>query len=271
MFDAHCHLDDPRLDTSREQILQRAWDAGLEGMILAGVDPQGWSRQAELAARYPGRLFVTYGVHPWIAAAAEKEALQEMLAQLEQTLASQREADWLVGLGEIGLDRSRRVAPESFAQQEDAFRAQLAMAREASLPVVLHVVQAHEQALSWLRKDGVPARGGMVHAFSGSLEVAKAYAGLGLFLSFGGGVTSPQAKKQRRAAQLIDEAWLLCETDAPDMLPFSKRGLVEQNEPAFLEIVLEELAFLRGVTLQHVKTLTAQNTKRLFFLGNRKR
>jgi TatD DNase family protein len=271
MWDAHCHVDDRRLEETREAVLERAWLAGVEGMIVAGVEPEGWARQRVLALRERGRIVVAYGVHPWVVARSEERAWRRMIGQLEGVLREGREEGIAVGVGEIGMDRSRRVGEDSWAAQESAFREQLAIARALDWPVVLHVVQAHAQVLSILRGDGVPASGGMVHGFSGSLEVAESYTALGLAISFGGGVMQPQARKVRYAAKMLDAEWLLCETDAPDMLPAPLAGQMVWNEPANLRFVLAELAFLRGVALQDLEAQTVENTKRLFSLCKSKR
>lgn len=266
MWDAHCHVDDPRLEGSREEVLARAWEAGVEGMIVAGVEPVGWARQRALALRERGRIAVAYGVHPWVVASHETSEWKGMIGQLEQALQQGRIEGITVGLGEIGLDRSRRCKEETYSAQESAFREQLAMARTWDWPVVLHVVQAHAQVLDILRRDGVPTAGGMIHAFSGSLEVAEEYASLGLHLSFGGGILRQEARKVRRAARALDSAWLLCETDAPDGLSAVWAGQMAWNEPANVRFVLAELAFLRDVAVQDLEAQTVENTIRLFSL-----
>jgi TatD DNase family protein len=170
-----------------------------------------------------------------------------------------------VGLGELGLDRGRRVAPDSLPRQQRAFRAQLAMARDHDLPAVLHLVRCHGAALEILQCDGLPSAGGMVHAFSGSAETARAYAALGLHVSFSTAIARPQSRRLRAACQAVPIELLLVETDSPDQAPTpSGHG---HNEPANLELAIAAVALARGEDAVAIAAVTAQNARRLFRLG----
>lgn len=251
MFDAHNHLDrcaDPIAE------LLAARQAGVLGQLVAGVDPTGWAAQADLA--HEPDIHVCYGVHPWTAAHASPDELTQMLAALPAALDTGS-----VALGELGLDRSRHLPADSVDAQRHAFRVQLALARERDLPVVLHIVQAHGVALDLLRRDGLPAAGGMVHSASTPVELVPAYLDLGLYLSFAGSVT--HHRKARAAAAAVPLERLLAETDAPGQAP---AGRAAPNRPAWLGDIVGALADLHGVDAAHMAALTAVSARRLFRL-----
>jgi TatD DNase family protein len=202
-------------------------------------------------------------VHPWVVARAGDEEMERMVRALEEMLAGARVRP--VALGEMGLDRSPRLPADGLGRQERALRAQLAMARALDLPVVLHVLRAHEAALAVLRSDGLPARGGVVHSFSGSAELARAYLKLGLHLSFAGPITYENARKTREAARAVPAERLLVETDAPDQTPRARKP--GRNEPAFLAEIVEALAHARGEDPAALARSTADNARRLFGLA----
>lgn len=260
MFDAHCHLDLPVFEGGPAAAIARALDAGVEGFVVAGVDQEGWRRQRTLASEHPS-ISVAYGLHPWSVAALSDASLGLELDALNTAL-DEGEGVWPVALGELGLDRGRRVAPESYPRQKRAFRLQLAMARERDLPVILHVVKAHGAALDIARADGLPRSGGMVHGFNGSAEVAQEWVRLGLHISFSASILRPNAKRVQAAARTVRSSWLLCETDAPDQGVGLEAGAV--NEPARLPQVIEGLARLRGVAPEEIARTSALNARKLF-------
>ena len=172
MFDAHCHLDDSRLDATMEAEVARARAAGVRGFVVAGVDPAGWTRQEELARRIPG-VVNAFGLHPWVLSESSEEEIARALDELKRGFASGRFSG-AAAVGEMGLDWAREGSPEGRARQLDAFRRQLALAHAVGLPVVLHVVRAHAAAQEVVREEGLPAAGGMVHSFHASAELALA-------------------------------------------------------------------------------------------------
>ncbi len=256
MIDAHAHLTDQRLHGSVGALLERARGAGVEHLLMAGTEPLDWDRQRELAATHPG-LSMVFGLHPWWA--KDARAVRDGLDRLEEAL-SQGFAP--VAIGETGLDRSPRHK-DTLEHQKVSLLGHLRIALDRDLPVVLHVVRSHGLMLECLRSlEEVPR--GMVHAFDGSLEVAREYQALGLHLSVGGRVCAPSARRLQRAVVAIRSERLLIETDAPDQLPHGLNG--ELNEPANLVRVAERLAELRGTTLDDIANVTASNARRLFRL-----
>jgi TatD DNase family protein len=259
MFDSHCHLDDEGLAPDLPEVLRRAREAGLTGLVVAGVDPGGWRRQDRLARQIPG-VYVAYGVHPQVAARCSDSELEAMLGDLEQALAGGLHPP--VALGEVGLDR--RLPSESLPRQKKALCAQLALARRYDLPVILHVVRAHQQVFDLLRAEGLPRAGGVLHAYSGSAQMVAGFVELGLFVSFAGPVTYASARRPLEAAAAVPPERLLAETDCPDLAPEPHRG--QRNEPAYLKLVVEALGRARGEPADQVARLTEANARRLFRL-----
>lgn len=254
MFDAHCHVD--RCIEDPHDVITRAQQAGVTSMLVAGVDPQGWLKQNTLAA--PGVL-MSWGLHPW-AVSKDPSTITDSLDVLRSMLSSPPVSVYAVG--EMGLDHGRRIDRGTHQAQEEAFRAQLRLARESALPVVLHVVSAHQAAIQILRDEGIPACGGMVHAYSGSAEQVPMYLDLGLHLSFCAAVTNPHHRRVREAIKRVPADRLLVETDAPDQTPMSRRPA--PNEPAFLIDVISAAAELRGADPLELATITTANAEQLF-------
>ncbi len=259
MIDAHCHPHDRRV-TAPAEVLARARVAGVRGFVLAGVDPAGWSDAERIACAYTD-VWLTLGVHPQVVAEVGEGAAQGMADALEEALAAR--GPRVVALGELGLD-ALVAAAETLPAQEALFVRQLRLAIALDLPLNLHVLRAHEQALSVLEREGVPARGGLVHSFGASPELAARYLALGLHLSFSGSVGWHAGSKAARSAGACPAERLLVETDAPDQTPAAHRP--GPNEPAFLVDVVADLARIRGEDARTVADYTAENARRLFHL-----
>ena len=251
LIDSHAHLDDAAFDADREAAIDRARAAGVGQIINVGFNEVRWATTLALATAQPA-IYAVLGLHPheaqaWNAAIAER---------LRETLRHPR----VVGLGEIGLDFYRDYAPHD--QQRGAFRAQLALAQECGLPVVLHSRAAEEETVATLAEAGIG--NGVLHSFSGSLEVAERALALGLHISLTGPVSYPKADHQRELARLIPLDRLLLETDCPYLAPQARRG--KRNEPAFLRFTAEAIATARGLTVEEIIAATGANTIELFGL-----
>ncbi|HEX2573501.1 MAG TPA: TatD family hydrolase [Polyangia bacterium] len=262
MFDSHCHLQNPELDEERPALIARAQAAGVSGLLLAGVSPEGWEDEDRLARAHPGLFAVAYGVHPQLVAEVEDGEAGAMVQALGRSLGGGPLVR-PVAVGEIGLD-GQGARAESLDRQERHFREQLALARAHDLPVVLHILEAQGRALAILRRDGLPRRGGVVHSCSASAEMVRQYLALGLHVSFAGPVTLPGARKLHAAARAVPRERLLVETDAPFQTPLAHRPA--RNEPSFLLTVVEALAGLRGEDMAEVAERTEDNARRLFEL-----
>jgi TatD DNase family protein len=270
-LDAHCHLADPRFAPHVEAALARAAERGITGFLQGGVDPADWARQRDLAARFPGRIFPVFGLHPWWVAAQSDSAIDVGLGRLESELED------AVALGELGLDHGPRVSPESHARQDRAFRAQLDLAYARGVPLVLHILRAHAPALAELERRGRPPAGGLVHSYSGSAAEAARYRELGLLISVGGplvrGVAAADAARKPlgKLAEIVVSMpgeFLVLETDAPDQPPPSHAGpdgvLGGLNEPLTLEAVARAAGALRGEPAEAILARSRENLRRVF-------
>lgn len=251
-FDTHCHLDDPLLAGHLDTVLEEAAASGVERFIVPGVDPAGWGGIGELTRKIP-RAAPAYGIHPMHAGQCDQGAL-DRLAELSGES---------VAIGEIGLDYLVAVSREL---QKEAFRAQLRIAVAACLPVLIHCRRAFADLLAILKEEGVTR--GVMHAFSGSPEVAAQCLRLGLSISISGTVTYPGARRPLEVARMVPCERLLLESDAPDLSPEPHRGKV--NVPAYLLFTAERVAMLRGVSLPELACITSENAFRLFFPAERR-
>jgi TatD DNase family protein len=247
LTDTHCHLDDPSLIVRLDEVLTAARKAGVDRIIVPGVTPEGWSDIGRIARRH-SRIFAAFGIHPMHAYKADEQALSR-LAELA------REA---VAIGEIGLDY---LCPVSRHVQQAAFRAQLRVAADAGIPVLIHCRRAFQDLLAILHEENISC-GGVMHAYSGSAEIMAECLKLGLHIAVSGVVTRPNAVRPTEIARLVPADRLLLETDAPDMTPIFKKGSL--NEPAFLPETAQRVAELRGTTVELLATLTTRNALSLF-------
>lgn len=248
-FDAHTHLDDPAFDGDRAEVCARARAAGVTDFAIAGADPAHWDRVVRVAAEIGA--VATLGLHPWWAGDLSETAIDGIVARLAGALGS-------TGLGECGLDHHRARDEGARARQRHALRAQLALARERDVPVILHCVRAHGALLAILRADGIPAAGGFVHAWAGPPDLVQPFLALGLDLSFGSLVARPGAKRARASVVRVPADRLLLETDAPDQpLPGRTRG-----EPADVVAIATEAATLRGEDPRALLGLAGDNARR---------
>jgi TatD DNase family protein len=255
LFDSHAHLDFADFDGDVDGVLQRARSAGVAGVIAVGSGRGLESRTAAvaLAARYPD-VWATVGLHPHDATLADAAAV----AALRELAARPR----VVAVGEIGLDYHYDHSPRP--RQRDAFTAQLRLARELRLPVVIHTREADDDTLAILRAEGVP-HGCVLHCFSGGERLARAGLELGLHLSFSGILTFPKADELRAVArQVVPLERTLVETDSPYLAPVPHRG--RRCEPAYVVHTARRLAELHGRTLEDVARVTTRNTRELFGL-----
>ena len=253
-FDSHCHLDDPRLLPRLGALVAEAEAAGISGFLVPGVAPEGWRSIKALSAAFP-QIVPAFGVHPMHAQLLTPSTLSE-LRHLSRCA---------VAIGEIGLDYS--LTPPDRQAQKYAFRAQLALAQEAGLPVLIHCRKAFGDLPEILQEDGRRGVRGVMHAFSGSLETARACLRLGLHISLAGSVTYENARRPLAVAAQVPLERLLLETDAPDLAPEPYRGAA--NLPVYLLATARRVAQIRGVSLDELARATSANAGRLFNLEGR--
>lgn len=253
-IDAHCHLADPRLDADRAQVLERSRAQGVVAWVQGGVSPDDWEKQHELLAQFGDAIVPVLGIHPWWVAEADEAAIEAAFGKLAKLLPQAR------ALGELGLDALPRHA-ETLDRQQVVFERQLELAQRHQKPIVLHIVHAHEAAVKTLKKFGPYPHGGLVHAFSASIEVARPYLELGFHISVGSGLLREGFAALKKALPFLPADRLLIETDAPDGLPKTR------NEPANLVRVAEAAAALRGEEAEAILDRSAEQVRRLFGIG----
>lgn len=252
VLDSHCHLDDGRFDADRDAVLQRANDAGVDAIIVPATTAARWPMLRCLAAAHT-QVHLALGLHPMFI----HEHQSEHLAQLRQELA----AGGAIAVGECGLDYF--AGRDNASAQRDLLLAQLRLAREFDLPVILHARRALDEVLQCIREiDGLR---GVVHSFSGSAQQAAQCWALGFLLGIGGPVTHERARRLRPIVATMPIEMLLLETDAPDQPGALHRG--QRNEPAWVLNVLQTVAALRGETERSVAHATSSNARRLFALA----
>jgi TatD DNase family protein len=247
LLDTHCHLNRQPLLSLLPEVLESARRAGVAGCVLPGVHPADWEMMAGLARENAG-LFPAFGIHPLHADLADGAAL-ERLAQIAASG---------VALGEIGLDPTYPVALD---RQEQAFREQVRLAIRLGLPVLVHCRSLFQRTLTVLREEKAGRVGGIMHAFSGSPEMAREFIRLGFAISLCGTVTWQGASRSVRLAGQIPLESLVLETDAPDMAPEPFRG--EANRPSFLREVLVAVAGIRGMLVADLARATTVNALRV--------
>lgn len=255
LVDTHAHLDDEAFAGERAAVVARAAAAGVRRIVAVGTDVASSRRAVELAEQYEG-VYAAVGVHPHDASRADEGALAEL-----RSLAGRQK---VVAIGEIGLDFYRNLSPQS--AQRAAMRAQLALARQLDLPVVVHDRDAHDEVLSLLREwaRGHAGARGVLHAFSGDEAMAREAIALGFYVSFAGPVTFAKASRLHRLAAALPLDRILLETDCPYLTPEPLRG--RRNEPANVGLIAAKVASLRGIAFAEVARATTANAGRLFGL-----
>ena len=252
LFDTHCHMDVQEFAADRDRVIAEARAAGVNEMLVPAVDRAHWPGLLELCAREPG-LYAALGLHPVYLQTHGKDDVAALAASLQDARPA--------AIGEIGLDYF--VEQLDRQQQQALFEAQLCIARDAGLPVVLHVRRAHDAVLSTLRR--IRVKGGVAHAFNGSLQQAQQYTDMGFRLGFGGTLTYERAQKIRRLAAELPREAIVLETDAPDIPVASHKG--ERNSPAYLPECLQALAAVREEAPADLARQTTLNAREVFGLG----
>lgn len=251
LFDTHCHLDVPEFDADRQAVLTRTRRAGVSRLVIPAIDAAGWDGLLAFCRQEQG-LYPALGLHPIYT----PSHLDAHLVQLRERVATEKP----VAIGEIGLDFF--IDNPDRERQQELFEAQLAIAEEFQLPVLVHVRKAHDQVLKALKKFSLP--GGIAHAFNGSLQQAEQYLERGFHFGFGGMLTYERSKKIRRLAAELPLESIVLETDAPDMTTAAHHN--ERNSPEYLPEVLAALAEVRGGASDELAAQTTANALKLFNL-----
>ncbi|MFZ3402217.1 TatD family hydrolase [Aeromonas salmonicida] len=251
LIDTHCHLDFPVFDPDRTALLAECRQLGVGEYIIPAVGEENWTRVMALSEQHAGIAY-GLGIHPWYVGAQTPGVLTRL-----QGLLAARPCG-LVAVGECGLDLRSHVPQEG---QLELFEAQIRLAMDHELPLIVHSVRANDTVAKILRRFK-PARGGVIHAFSGSLQQGQAFWQLGFRLGVGGVISFDRANKTREAIRDLPLEALLLETDAPDMPLQGQQGA--PNTPANLPKIAQLLAELRQQPLSHVASVLHESTLRTF-------
>ena len=252
LVDSHAHLQWRSFDRDREKVISRAREADVKYIVNIGYDLEGSKKALELCEKHEG-LFAAVGIHPHEASEFNEKVLDSLRGLCDNPK--------VVAIGEIGLDYYRNVSPKGV--QQKAFEAQMILANELRLPVVIHDRDAHADTLKTLSKFNGETKG-VMHCFSGSPEMAEQCIKMDYYVSFAGPVTFPNAHGVHKTAKSIDLNRILIETDCPWLAPQEMRG--KRNEPAFLPITAAKIANLRSISLEELAEVTTRNAKQIFKL-----
>jgi TatD DNase family protein len=241
-------------DKDRNEVIKRADDAGIKYIINVGSDREGNIRGLKLAAEHPN-IYSAVGIHPHDAKELDDSLFKEITKWSGQPK--------VIAIGEIGLDYHYMHSPKGI--QVDAFRRQITLAKDKGLPIIVHSREAKNDTLRVLREEIIDTTG-VLHCFSGDLDMAKKAMELGFYISLAGPVTFKNAKNLVKVAKFIPDEFLLIETDAPYLSPMPVRG--RRNEPSFLKHTAEFIADIRGINIVDLARITSLNAKKLFKIGS---
>ncbi len=254
LIDTHAHLEMREFDDDREDVIKRAHEAGVEYIVTIGTTVES-SRDAVLLADKYDFIYAAIGIHPH-----EVKDILHPAYELLRHLAKHKK---VVAYGEIGLDYYYEHSLRT--DQKRKFRDMLREARELDLPIIIHDRDAHEDTLQILSEEWSPDLGGVMHCFSGDIEMAKKMIEMGFSLSIAGPVTFPKATALREVVRQVPIEHLLIETDAPYLAPQPVRG--KRNEPAYVRHTAEAIAQIKGLSFDDVARITSYNATQLFGIG----
>ena len=250
LIDSHAHIQLDRFDTDREAVLERAQAAGVQTILVIGFNLKTSRGAIALAEKYD-QIYATVGMHPH-----DAKELDDQAVHIFRELAAHPK---VVALGEMGLDYYRDLSPRPI--QKEAFERQLDLAEELDLPIVIHNREAYHDILPILQARRGRVRG-VMHCFSGDVEIMRQSLALGFHIGIGGPVTYRKSDALQEVARNVPADALLVETDCPWLAPQFRRG--KRNEPAYVRAAAEKIAELRGITLEEIGAITTRNFEDLF-------
>ncbi len=254
-IDTHVHLNADQYEEDLQEVIDRALEARVEKMVVIGFDRKTINRTMQLIEQYD---FV-YGVIGWHPVDAI-DCTQQDLDWIEELAAHPK----IVGIGETGLDYYWDKSPKEV--QQALFRKQIQLAQKLGLPIIIHNRDATGDVVQILREENAASVGGVMHCFSGSVETARECIAMNFMISLGGPVTFKNARLPKEVATEIPLEHLMIETDAPYLAPHPHRG--KRNEPSFVPLVAEEIARLKGLTIEEIAQATTANAKIFFGIDN---
>ncbi len=252
LIETHAHLDDKRFSKDLQDVISRAHQKKVSQIINVGINIESSRKSVEMAKKFPG-VYATVGIHPHDA----ENVPADYVDKLRELAINNKK--FVVALGEMGLDYFKNFSPEE--SQKQVFRAQLELAKELQLPIVIHDRAAHQDAIDMVSEYKNEVFG-VFHCFAGDEDIAKQTLDLGFYISFTGNISFEKADKLRRVIEEVPLSRLMVETDCPYMAPVPFRG--KRNEPAYVRLVAEEIAEIKGESVERVAEITTQNARDLF-------
>lgn len=250
-FESHAHYDDARYDEDRDEVLKGLKDEGVTKVINVGSSIKGSKRSIELAKKYD-YMYAAVGVHPHDVKSLKEDDLERITL-----LATYKD---VVAIGEIGLDYYYDHSPCEI--QKLWFREQIEIAKGIGLPVIIHSRDAAQDTYDIIKEKQAYENGGVIHCYSGSVEMALAYIKLGMYIGVGGVVTFSNAKTLKEVVKAIPLTSILLETDCPYLAPMPHRG--QRNDSRYLKYIAKEIADIKGVSVEEVARVTYENSVKLF-------
>lgn len=249
LVDCHCHLESPELLQDIDLVIKKAAESGIFKLITSSVTADEWSVSRALSERFE-QVEYSAGVHPWYVTVKDLSVMELLHSESKKGM---------IAVGEIGLDR--KINSPAFDLQQRVFEKQLRFAVDCDLPVIIHCRGAFNELIECINRTGVPRRGGIVHAFSGSLEIAETLMHKGLSFSMGGTLTYRNSKKRSEVLKRIYPGHFMLETDSPDIPP---AGSEKPNMPHNILLFLQAASEILGVSEEKIAESTTENASRIF-------
>ena len=253
IFETHAHYDDKMFNEDRESLLDGMQEAGIGRIVNIGADLASTASSIALADQYPF-VYAAAGVHP-----SDAGQLNE---QTFQWFGEQAEHEKVVAIGEIGLDYYWEKDPKARANQQYWFRRQMNLAREKKLPIVIHSRDAAKDTLDIAKEEKLSEIGGVVHCFSYSVEMAREYLNMGMYLGIGGVLTYKNARVLKEVVDYAPMNRIVLETDSPYLTPVPNRG--KRNSSLNLPYVVMAIAEIKGITTKEVEDITWENAVKMY-------
>lgn len=249
--DSHCHLEMESFDKDRDAVIQKSMQEGLQYMLTVGTEESYFDKVIGIIDTYPA-VYGAMGIHPHNGA-----EFNQAVADKIRLFAKHRK---IVGYGEVGLDFFKNYSPKDV--QIRAFREQLELAQEVSMPIIVHSRNAREETLAILKDTYQGARGGVIHCYSYDLDYAKKFLDMGFYISIPGTITYKNNEELLKVVEYIPDDRILAETDAPFLTPHPYRG--KRNVPHFVKFAIERMAAIRGKDREELASAINDNFVKLF-------
>lgn len=251
LFDTHVHLNARQYIDDREEVIQRAYDAGVTQMVVVGFDRETIPLAIEIAEEHES-IYAAVGWHPVDAI----DCTDDDLEWIERLSTHPK----VVAIGEMGLDYHWEKSSKEV--QKEVFRKQIRLAKRVNMPIIIHNREATRDIIDILQEEDASEVGGIMHCYNDSADYVQKCLDMNFYISLGGPVTFKNAPLPKEVAKVVPLEKLLIETDAPFLAPHPKRG--KRNEPSYVTLVAEQIADLRGITYEEVCKATTENARKLY-------